>query len=163
MKPESPIEQDILSALQQVSKVLTVEDASRDEVARYAKTPTYHGILIVAPQVKIARYRVDFIVGLYTPATGYEELCVECDGYHFHRANKDQKDRDAKRDDDLYKLGLRTHRIPGHEIHKDHYAAGYDILEVLTNGRLGRGRVKRRSEVILGDTFGREDDRQQEW
>jgi very-short-patch-repair endonuclease len=85
---------------------------------------------VVAPQVQIGPYRVDFLFA--EARSDWEPIClvaVECDGHEFHEKTKEQAARDKARDRDLAGRGVTVMRFSGSEIWRD---AGAYADEVLT-------------------------------
>ena len=78
------------------------------------------GRLIMAQQVKIDQYRVDFCLAAELPNSGRTAVvAVECDGHDFHERTKEQVARDKARDRALALAGVVTMRFAGSEIWKD--------------------------------------------
>lgn len=142
---ESPIELDLLVGLRSVIATKVIRKATIDAVKEAAGDHRNNDTLIVAPQVWIGNYRVDFLVGMRHDFGPVVMRIVECDGYHYHRSNEQQKERDRKRD---AALPFEVIRISGHAIFKDCFTAANEILEEITNGRLGRGTLKRKRDVF---------------
>lgn len=142
---ESPIELDLLVGLRSVIATKVIRPATLETVKEAAGDHRNNNTLIIAPQVWIGHYRVDFVVGMRYDFGPVVMRIVECDGYHFHRSNADQIERDRKRD---AALPLDVIRISGHAIFKDCFTAANEILEEMTGGRLGRGTLKRKREIF---------------
>lgn len=145
---ESPIELDMLLGFRTVNPTWIISGATVADVEEAVGDHRNNNKLIVAPQVRIGRYRVDFIVGMRYDFGPVVMRIVECDGYHFHRSTDEQIERDRKRD---AALPYPVLRIRGHHIHKDCFAVAHEVLEELTDGRLGRGTAKRRRKMLQDD------------
>lgn len=92
---------------------------------------------IVAPQVQIGRYRVDFLFGASfcdkIDPLPERYLVVECDGHEFHEKTKAQAERDKKRDRDLQAAGFAVYRFTGSQIYRDPQQCGDDVLAFFDN------------------------------
>lgn len=94
--------------------------------------------LFLRPQAKIKPYRLDFLikgVGFKSakriwPPNSIKYLCVECDGKEFHQSKED-KERDAIRDEYLSKRGVKTLRYTGSEIYKNSYEIALGVANHL--------------------------------
>lgn len=80
-------------------------------------------------QVKIDKYRVDFIV-----AYGDKQVVVECDGRDFHHSTRQQVDRDRERDAALGGLGYKVIRFPGRQLDSEPYFCAADVMMWLVKG-----------------------------
>lgn len=81
---------------------------------------------ILAQQVTILKYRVDFLI------TGNgKRLVVECDGRDFHHATRGQIERDRLRDADLSASGYTVFRFPGKQITGDIWRTTSEVLSWL--------------------------------
>lgn len=67
----------------------------------------------IKAQVKVGKYRVDFMITGNMPAT-----VVECDGHDWHEKSREQAAKDKKRDRFLQSQGFRVFHFTGSEIHK---------------------------------------------
>lgn len=107
---ESPIERDMLAALMTgnwhslPNPFVPVLDPNN--VGSVPDMPVF-----IIPQFSVLRYRLDFAITV-KGACGPWIFAVECDGADFHDAKKDM-DRDVN----LHRLGIRTHRVTGKDIH----------------------------------------------
>lgn len=94
---------------------------------------TQPNVIIVWPQVSIAKYRADFLCLSRIRSLDGEEkiqlLAVECDGHEFHERTKEQAARDRSRDRDLLMMGVPTMRFTGSEIWGD----AYDCISQVDN------------------------------
>ena len=89
---------------------------------------------VVAPQVQIGSYRVDFLFAL--ARSDGEPIClvaVECDGHDFHEKTKAQAARDKSRDRDLAGHGVTVMRYSGSEIWRDPGARADEVLNYLNS------------------------------
>lgn len=73
------------------------------------------------PQISIAQYRVDFVIG--------DNTVIECDGHDFH-STKPQREKDNHRDRVLTKLGYRIARFTGSEIHRNAKKCALEAIEI---------------------------------
>lgn len=85
--------------------------------------------VLIAPQLKIGPYRVDFAVRYISGLDGAAGLVVECDGHAFHEKTKEQAARDKARDRFLAAAGYRVMRFTGSEIWADPIACAEQVLE----------------------------------
>jgi very-short-patch-repair endonuclease len=97
--------------------------------------------LIVQPQVRIEKYRVDFVVSAFTfgklwlksgvqdGLPRWRRLIVECDGHDFHERTKEQSSRDKSRDRALTTLGYEIFRFTGSELWRDPWGCADQILD----------------------------------
>lgn len=115
-KTNSPIEGILLDAMTRRTEFIFCPDNSA--------IPNGQGIYIKR-QVPVGKYCADFILksiryipgGLKIwPPTLIKTICVECDGYQFHRVTQDQIDHDKCRDEFFLAQGLKTIRLTGWEI-----------------------------------------------
>jgi very-short-patch-repair endonuclease len=79
----------------------------------------------IAPQMRIGRYRVDFLVAM---SKYNRRAIVECDGRDFHHSTRTQIERDRKRDADLESSGYKVFRFPGTQIHNEPFACVEQVL-----------------------------------
>ena len=97
----------------------------------------------IRPQVALGGYRVDFIVSMQLIEGALDnikvyskETIVECDGFQFHDATKDQACRDRQRDRFLQSTGLPVLRFAGAEIWADTFACAGGVLGFLLDAIL---------------------------
>lgn len=121
---ESPIEMMMLLGLQlqphQVAaffdRVVLKAAPGRDfEGLREELAASEERQMVVAPQLRIGRYRADFAL-LYSLGGVYDAIVIECDGHDYHYSDKAVVAKDRRRDRDLQGLGFRVMRFPGNEI-----------------------------------------------
>lgn len=80
---------------------------------------------IIAPQITIGQWRVDFLAGVvFSGFRGQAEapsclLAIECDGHDFHERTKEQAARDRARDRQIQALGIGVFRFTGSQIYRD--------------------------------------------
>lgn len=86
----------------------------------YSRLRLMRDTVTVEPQVKIGKYRVDFLVKARFLIVDEEwHACVvECDGREFH-SSVEQRKRDWERDRELARMGYDTQRFTGSQIHHD--------------------------------------------
>lgn len=84
--------------------------------------------LIIAPQMPVGPYRIDFAIlvcpdisrfGMSSTERPFLRVAVECDGHDFHERTKNQAKRDRSRDRALQGFGWHVMRFTGSEIHAD--------------------------------------------
>lgn len=119
---ESPIEEAFLLALYALN-----DSAPIFEFVGETGRPLHTGYAFarVTPQVKVAGYRVDFLVEV-----GDVKIAVECDGQAYHNSN-DQIQRDKVRDRALTVAGLRVMRFTGSEIFRSPCSCAYSLFEAV--------------------------------
>ena len=85
---------------------------------------------VLAPQVSVGPYRVDFLIVL--SRWYYRDVvlvAVECDGHEFHERTKAQAAKDKARDRDLAARGLTVLRFTGSEIFRNAGACADDVIQ----------------------------------
>ena len=85
-------------------------------------------VAILGDQANVGSYRVDFLLTI--DGSG-PRLAVECDGHDWHERTKQQAAYDRSRDRDLLKLGIRTARFTGSEIHHSPERCAADVFDIL--------------------------------
>jgi very-short-patch-repair endonuclease len=124
----SPIELAFLAALRLLVRVRFPEFEILDtcnlnacDLDRNLNSERGHGKIwgVVAPQVRIDKYRVDFVIRHLFGLSGRAGIVIECDGHDFHEKTKKQAAKDKARDRDLQQMGYRVFRYTGSEIWKD--------------------------------------------
>lgn len=98
--------------------------------------------VMIAPQLKIGQYRVDFAVRYIFGLEGAAGLIVECDGHEFHEKTKEQAARDKARDRFLALCGYRVMRFTGSEIWADPIACSEQVLEATYHKALDSCRAR---------------------
>lgn len=83
--------------------------------------------IVVQPQRRIDRYRVDFLIK-FDFFSAVIEIAVECDGHQWHERTKEQAKRDRRRDRELQSLGFKVFRFTGSEINADPAGCAFDVL-----------------------------------
>jgi very-short-patch-repair endonuclease len=82
----------------------------------------------VFSQVKIDRYRVDFLLAHRNGGdTTVRFAVIECDGHDFHERTKKQAEHDKKRDRRLQELGYPVLRVTGSEIWRSPVKTAFDV------------------------------------
>lgn len=114
----------------------TIEEVSTDaecaigtRISEWSKGTSPIG-WAVCPQVKIGRYRVDFLMfaGRWFEGKVYTiDFVVECDGRQFHDRTHQQMDRDRQRDRVITSYGPHVLRFSGSEINRNHYLCCEEI------------------------------------
>lgn len=139
---ESPIEEVFSTAvfaywghfcdgvLQTKRRLETLDEFIAEVKARSAKECF---AAIMASQIVVGKYRVDFLFG--TKLENREALAlyaVECDGHQFHEKTKEQAIRDKSRDRALLALGIKTVRFTGAEIWSDPMRCVDELMALIT-------------------------------
>jgi len=88
--------------------------------------------LYMAPQFKIAQYRVDFLI---QDADASIKLVVEIDGHDFHEKTKEQARRDKKRERELTALGYRVIRFTGSEVFLNYATCWKETVSIFASIR----------------------------
>lgn len=99
--------------------------------------------IFVEKQVKIDRYRVDFILHVLDrgkwPNERLASVIIECDGHDFHEKTKEQAARDKSRDRFLQSQGYTVLRFTGSEIWKDAEACARESIDIAYKKAYGHG------------------------
>lgn len=90
--------------------------------------------VVIAPQFVIGRYRLDFLVQVTDSKGGKHSFALECDGADFH-SNSEAREKDAKRDDYLRALGVKTLRYSGRTINRLSYKLAHEIAAIVNDYR----------------------------
>lgn len=118
----SPIEQQFAEALQAVwgERLAWRPERCIREIAKLMDLGKLARDIACMQQVKIGRYRVDFLIaGPSMADESYVTLAIECDGHEFHEKTREQAARDRKRDRFLTMCGYFPVRFTGSEIWHD--------------------------------------------
>jgi len=105
-----------------------------------------HNRLLIEPQKKIGKYRVDFLLtfsgvrqwekdsnGNYTPMVKImNTMVIECDGHDYHEKTKEQAKRDKSRDRVLQSVGYKIYHFTGSEIFQDNMKCAEQVIKDLT-------------------------------
>lgn len=128
---ESPIEMALYIALEAVAKINFVD------IFDMVSFSLCTGGLMVRPQVKVGKYRVDFEIGYYgygdPEKTKVREVVVECDGTAFHERTEKERRYEKQRDRYMQKLGIKVFRFTGKEILDDPYEVAREIIGYVTD------------------------------
>lgn len=73
--------------------------------------------ICVEPQMKIGKYRVDFLVTFLRDKK--RKIIIECDGHDFHEKTKEQAKHDKERDRYFTAEGYEIYHYTGSEIYND--------------------------------------------
>ena len=122
---ESPIEQLLFCAL----AVFANPDSAAIESAG-------HGILIT-PQKRIGRYRVDFEVRYFRrdEDAPISKVLVECDSQAFHDRTEKERRAEKIRDRFLQVSGYKVFRFTGKEIIEDPFLVAAEIIAFVTGAK----------------------------
>lgn len=132
---ESPIEEKLLAEFIDQPHRFHVVDVNRVSLGEAVELWGHvKQKIVVVPQVKIGRHRVDFLL-MDNVAAPRQFVAVECDGHQFHHANEWQELRDSMRDDRILHYGnVRTIRLTGKQINKDTTECAMACVVELLNG-----------------------------
>jgi len=126
---ESPIEKLFLAAL--VTRMRVEMDCyflAFDKVPR--KQNLHSAIVVCVPQVKIGKYRVDFLL-LDDRGSKQKLTVIECDGHDFHERTKEQAARDRSRDRWFAAQGISVLRFTGSEVYNDPFGVADEVASWL--------------------------------
>jgi very-short-patch-repair endonuclease len=107
---------------------------------------------IIAPQIQIGPYRVDFVIRHLCGLEGAAGVVIECDGHNFHERTKKQAAKDKERDRFLQASGYRVFRFSGSEIWADPVRCADDVLQFAFGKTLDS--LNARSMLAKGDIDG---------
>lgn len=130
---ESPIEDDMLHAMKTVHAKLI--DHGRIDIKPFvieATNPAHIWAIHVGQQVRIGRYRADFMLGKYISDGQAKMVCVECDGRQFHRSTPEQRTRDEIRDSWFRRWGIDVVRFTGSQIMRDPFKCAHEAMTKIT-------------------------------
>lgn len=113
-------------------------------MCRVAEIPLGHAFsetetrsIVLIPQVVVAQYRVDFVLGRANwPLSRC--IAIECDGFDFHDRTKEQAARDKSRDRALQLGVAKVLRFTGSEIFRNPGLCGGEALQVLMSMSEGK-------------------------
>lgn len=83
-----------------------------------------------ASQIKIGKYRADFVVVDNKRDGEGPGVIVELDGHDFHDRDKQQRSYEKARDRFFVKEGYRIAHFTGSDVVKDPFAVAYEVLEL---------------------------------
>jgi very-short-patch-repair endonuclease len=112
---ESPIEKSFAHAFTDHSRVYTSRQKEIPDDFFSMKREYYRESVLLIPQLKVNRYRLDFAV-LFTAMGSLQKWAIECDGQLWH-SSTEQVSKDLKRDAYLKNYGWRTLRFTGGALH----------------------------------------------
>lgn len=122
---ESPIEElfavGLCMLLERCRVAWRIVDAS--QIGTGNLPGIYTDEVLIAPQCRIAAYRVDFLLRVFGSTA-----VVECDGQDFHYSNRSQIERDRNRDAELDASGHKVFRFPGKQIYAGPAACAEDVF-----------------------------------
>jgi very-short-patch-repair endonuclease len=127
---ESPIEELMLAALVEVFNNFDDWNMPVVSASEFLNTDFPGKNIILACQVPLGDYRVDFAMNVRGAQPPYW-LVIECDGHDFHEKTKAQAARDKKRDRELQARGLRVFRFTGSEIWRAPHLCAIEILTMV--------------------------------
>jgi very-short-patch-repair endonuclease len=119
---ESPIERKLLIALKLAEwprghwgfgEGVEIWDQS------FSDKPPEDKIVLIIPQLKIGKYRTDFMIFAKHHTGEAIPVVVECDGHDFHERTKEQAKRDRGKDRAIQVNGYPILRFTGSEIYAD--------------------------------------------
>ena len=88
--------------------------------------------MVIIPQFKIGKFRVDFLICDHRWGMDYW-FVVECDGHEFHEKTKPQAAKDKERDRRIQSDGYPILRFTGSEIWNDPYSVAEEIYHFSLN------------------------------
>lgn len=117
---DSPIEEKFLAAWSRLRAGWGFEHIRHDRKTARAIFRFDNGLLVeqIATQYRVGPYKVDFWIE-QDAGERKKAIVVECDGFAFHDATKEQAARDKARDRFLTIAGLNVLRFAGTEIHSN--------------------------------------------
>lgn len=89
--------------------------------------------VFIFPQVKIGKYRVDFLLkqnGI-GPAESLSPVVIELDGHDYHDKDKTQRAYEKARDRFLVKSGYKVLHFTGSEVVADPYKVAFEALSMI--------------------------------
>lgn len=126
---ESPIEQMMLCALGfMVAEGAACFPPAIHQAESFEPWPAKPVVII--PQFKIARYRLDFLVCIQGADGIRHRLAVECDGREFHDGVRERQ-RDSERDRYLAAFDIKTVRYTGAWIHRNGHKIADEIAAII--------------------------------
>lgn len=133
---ESPIEEMLCASMLILARIHCESiDLAPTKIETYPPKSCVE--LVIEPQFKIEKYRIDFRVTIKEYDRKYENgffLChvfVECDGHNFHERTKEQAKRDRSRDRYIQSLGFPVLRFTGSEIYDDPIKCAEEVFRQL--------------------------------
>lgn len=98
-------------------------------------------VVLIEPQARIGRYRIDFRVTLVGNDREITQVLVECDGHDFHEKTRQQAAHDKRRSRELLREGSDIVRFTGSEIFKNAAGCADEVWETLRALRSTRRKV----------------------
>lgn len=123
-QPQSPIEWRMYWALRAVFARQLLARADGFSVA-----------FALEPQVRLGRYRVDFLLTVQRGAA-IAHIVIECDGHDYHERTKGQAQNDKQRDRDLIAMGCTVLHFTGSELHQNLMGCARQAFEIVYGGSL---------------------------
>jgi very-short-patch-repair endonuclease len=123
----SPLEQTLYCALRMVQELNAIDTAEPVELR--GKQGEFG--LLIEPQRKIGKYRVDLYVA-YTDRRGKREIVVECHPEEPHQRSTQERRYHQARDRHLAARGYRVLRYSGREILENAAEIALDIISRVT-------------------------------
>lgn len=117
---QSPIEDHLMIALGDVAGWMIIRKPywKFEHALDFAYRRLPRRYLLLVPQCRVARYRLDFAAFAKGDNNGLKIVGIECDGRQFH-TSPEHIERDKKRDAEINRLiGVRVARFSGSEIKK---------------------------------------------
>lgn len=156
-KPESPIEESLLLAIDYVARITREMELVRCPLDKL--TPRHFtGTSVVLPQQQYGPWRVDFavVIRCFSDFGNLDRtIIVECDGHEWHERTPEQASRDKARDRYFAERGMSVMRFTGREIWLDALGCAKQILNAVLNIRsdwdIETARVRDETEAKGGD------------
>lgn len=120
-KTDSPLESAMFAALTEFGFSQT-DESGKEGIARL-----YQQFPVVTPT---GTFRLD-LAAIRRVGRHVLSLAIECDGYEFHHATKEQVELDNRRDRALVRAGWRVVRYSGSEIHRDASMCALDAAGIV--------------------------------
>lgn len=117
---QSPIEDRLLIAICDVACWRAIRKPFRkfETALDFAYRKLVPGFILIVPQCRIGKYRVDAVLFAKGPNNGLCIKGIEADGKQFH-STPEQIEADKAREDEIYRLvGIRMSRFTGSEIRR---------------------------------------------
>ncbi len=122
-----------------------------EEIRGKAATILAHKKAAVFPQVRIAKYTVDFMVLFWERSGLIAPIIVECDGHEFHERTPQQAQHDKRRDRFFACNSIFVMRFTGREIKRDAFECAREVYRAAEFVSLGPSAQLRGVQWLLSD------------
>jgi very-short-patch-repair endonuclease len=155
----SPIEVDFAAGvfdhaeMEFVSKFgLTYEEVRKEAPKLLGPRGNPNGkSIVVFPQVRIAKYTVDFLAMFWDERDLIMPIAIECDGHNFHERTRRQAWHDKRRDRFFASNSIFVMRFTGSEIIRDPDECVSEMYRAATYIALGPSAQVRGADWLLSD------------